>query len=159
MITGFMFRIANKQKNELVNVQVQVMLALFVDVNGTRTRQFFPLSLERKTVMLFPSSWTVVHQIDEDSPMFGMNQSDLVSAEAEYLIQLTGVDQTFYQSVHTWSSYRAEEVVEGAKFRSIYNNWQFNANGKITIDISRLNEFDLVELPKLEIAALEEAEA
>src|ERR1051325_6326261 len=109
--TAFMFRIVNQRTNEIVELAAKVMLTKRRDGATGGERDYFPLKLERERVVFFPLSWTVVHPIDETSPLWGLGPDDLVRADAEFLILLNGFDETFSQNVHTRSSYLAEEVV------------------------------------------------
>jgi inward rectifier potassium channel len=137
---GLMFRIANGRRNELIEVAASVIYAQFENVNGKATRKFYPLALERQKVTFFSLSWTIVHPINEDSPLWGLTEKDLLERQAELLILLTGIDETFSQVVHTRSSYRAEEIVWHARFANIFN--QPDAQGRISIDLRRLHEFE-----------------
>jgi inward rectifier potassium channel len=138
-ITAFMFRIVNGRSNQLIEVRAQVMFARFIDENGHRIRKFDVLTLERRSVTFFPLTWTVVHPIDEGSPLFSCTMDDLVAADAEFLILLTATDETFVTIVHQRSSYKPDEVRFGHKFISIYNN----APGEpVSIDVRRLSKVD-----------------
>jgi inward rectifier potassium channel len=137
-MTGLMFRIVNGRNNQLIELEAKVMIARFVNENGRTVRRFDILELERRKVTFFPLAWTVVHPIDGDSPLFGLTQQDLVATDAEILILLTGIDETFSQTVHARSSYKPEAIKFGRKFANLYNEVE---DGKpISIDIRRLSE-------------------
>lgn len=136
-ITGFMFRLVNGRNNQLLEVKAQVMFARFVNENGKRVRKFDTLALERRSVTFFPLTWTVVHPIDEGSPLWGCTDADLRESDAEFLILLTATDETFTAVVHQRSSYKPDEVLWGRKFVSIYNN---KPGEPISIDIKRLSK-------------------
>jgi inward rectifier potassium channel len=148
-ITAFMFRLVNGRNNQLLEVKAQVIFARFVDENGRRARKFDILTLERRSVTFFPLTWTVVHPIDEGSPLWGCTEADLRAADAEFLILLTAMDETFASVVHQRSSYKPDEILFGYKFVSIYNN----APGEpISIDVRRLSQVQRAELPAVELA-------
>jgi inward rectifier potassium channel len=141
--TAFMFRIVNQRSNELVQLETQVMLTRRKrGVDGER--EFIPLKLERDTVVFFPLTWTIVHPIDEKSPLHGMTERDLLGCDSEFLILLNGFDETFSQTVHTRSSYRGDEVVWGAKFTSIFNPPK--PDGTLSVDIRKLHDIERVPL-------------
>ena len=141
-ITGLMFRLVNARNNQLIEVGVKVMFARFVNENGKTVRRFDFLDLERETVAFFPLSWTIVHPIDENSPLYEMTAEDLKNSDAEILVLLTATDETFASVVHTRSSYKPEEVVFGSKFVSIYNKVE---NGEtISINIKKLSAVEKV---------------
>lgn len=142
-IEGLMFRLVNGRSNQLIEVEIKVMFARFVNENGKVERRFDFLELERHKVAFFPLSWTVVHPIDDDSPLKGLTQLDLNHADAELLILLTATDETFAQTVHTRSSYKPNEIRCGHKFVSIYN--KVNDGEPISIDIRKLSEIEPAE--------------
>jgi len=142
-ITAFMFRIVNQRSNELVQLEAKVMLTRRKrGVDGER--EFIPLKLERETVIFFPLTWTIVHPIDEKSPLYGMTERDLLGCDSEFLVMLNGFDETFSQTVHTRSSYRGDEVVWGARFKSIFNPPR--EDGTLSVDIRKLHDIDRVPL-------------
>jgi inward rectifier potassium channel len=143
-ITAFEFRIANARQNQLIEVQAKVLYAGFRDGRGTR--DFVALPLERDRVAFFPLAWTIVHPIDSSSPLFGLTREDLLAADAEFLVLLSGIDETFAQTVHARSSYKADEIVWGARFTNLF---QPPKNGVLSIDIGRLHEIERAALPEL----------
>jgi inward rectifier potassium channel len=142
--TALMFRVVNERNNQIVNLEAQVMLSRR-KLGGTADREFILLQLERPGVTFFPLSWTVVHPIDEKSPFHGMDEQALRKCDSEVLVLLNGFDETFSQTVHTRSSYKGDEIVWGAKFRSMFNPPA--EDGRISVNVRRLSEFDRVALP------------
>jgi inward rectifier potassium channel len=138
-ITAFMFRVANLRSNQLIEVEAELTLSLLQEVNGQRARQYYVLELERRSLNFFPLSWTVVHPIIESSPLFGMSKEKLLRSEAEFFILFKGFDDAFSQTVHSRTSYRAEEVEFDVKFAKIIS---IAESGKSAIDLDRLNEFE-----------------
>ena len=143
-VTAWMFRIVNQRSTEIVDLQAKVILARRRKNATANERDFVQLELERSNVVFFPLTWTVVHPITERSPLHGLTDQDLRAQEAEFLVLLNGFDETFSQTVHTRSSYVAEDVIWGAKFRSVFN--PPDGDGTVSIDIRRLDEIDRVAL-------------
>jgi inward rectifier potassium channel len=128
----------NGRSNQLIGVSALVMFARFVYKDGKRVRQFDVLELERRSVAFFPLTWTVVHPIDENSPVYGMTEADLRASEAEFLVLLTATDETFATVVHQRSSYKSDEIRFGSRFVSVYGA---NQPGEpISINIKRLSK-------------------
>jgi len=141
-ITAFMFRIVNGRNNQLIEVKAQVIAARIKNGDDKIARKFDVLDLERKSVTFFPLTWTIVHPIDENSPLFGLSERDLQNSDAEFLILLTATDETFATTVHQRSSYKPSEVRYGYKFVSIYN--EMKTGEPISIDIRKLSEIEKV---------------
>ena len=137
-ITAFEFRVVNKSHSELTDLGATVVLSRFEQIEGRRQRRYYPLALERDRVAFFPLPWTVVHPIDENSPLHGQTAQHLKASRAEFLILLSGTDETFQQIVHSRSSYAAEEVLWGMRFASVFQD----RPGVLDIDMQRFHRVD-----------------
>lgn len=144
-VTGFMFRITNGRQNQLFELHAKVIFTRFETVNGKHIRVYDQLSLERRSVAVFPLNWTVVHPITEDSPLYGLTPEDLKRDNAEFLLLFNGFDETFSQTVHTRSSYIADEIQWGAKFTSMYN--PMTEGEDLSIDVRALDNTEPAPLP------------
>ncbi|HEY8559431.1 MAG TPA: ion channel [Pyrinomonadaceae bacterium] len=142
-VSGLMFRLVNNRNNQLIELKAQVLYARFVEENGNFVRRFDLLKLERERVSFFPLSWTIVHPIDEASPLYGCTENDLLENDAEILVLISALDETFAQSVHMRTSYKINELKFGYKFSNMYN--QTAANEPITIDVRKLSKIEKVE--------------
>jgi inward rectifier potassium channel len=142
-VSAFEFRIVNARKSQLIEVGINVTLSRFRD-GDRRVREFFPLRLERESVVFFPLAWTIVHPIDQNSPLHGLTPQDLVRSDTEFLVLVKGYDETFAQMVHARSSYKGEEIVWGARFASLF---VAPDGGMVRIDIERLHDFEPAALP------------
>ncbi|MGD0484257.1 MAG: ion channel [Gemmatimonadales bacterium] len=139
-ITGFMFRLANARSSQLVEVEAKVSMS-WKQPDGVR--EFDELPLERHRVSFFPLSWTVVHPIDAASPLHGWTAERLRASDAEFLILLSAYDETSAQTVHVRSSYKADEVEFGAKFRSILD--ASSRDGVVRLDIRGISDTEPVQ--------------
>jgi inward rectifier potassium channel len=139
--TALMLRVTNGLKNEIIEIQAQVTLSRFETVGGVRTRRFHPLTLERNAVAFFNLSWTLVHPITPDSPLYGVTEAELLESDAEVLVVIHGVDDIMFQRVHVRSSYKANEVVWNAKFADMYLQLE---DGSVAIDTRKLSLYERV---------------
>ncbi len=142
--TGLMFRIANERTSQLTEVQATVTLARMDRANGVSYRKFYELTLERKKVAFMPLHWVIVHPIDDKSPLWGVTPEAFAAWDAEVMILLSGVDETFSQTVYARSSYKAQEVVWGSRFRDIFEP---SGDGRVAIDLGRLHDIESSESP------------
>ncbi|MBC7910192.1 MAG: hypothetical protein H7Y30_06815 [Pyrinomonadaceae bacterium] len=147
-LTAFEFRLTNARKNQIIELGANVLFTRFEQDDGKSIRRFYPMTLERNKVTFFPLSWTIVHPIDEQSPLYGLTQADLVKSNAEFLILLTGIDETFSQVVHTRSSYTFDEMIWNARFQDIYN--RATDSETLTIDVRRLHLIEVLENTSIE---------
>ncbi len=134
-ITAFEFRVVNARRNQLVNLEATVNFSRFEGDGTNRVRRFSQLKLERNGIAFFPLNWTVVHPIDERSPLWGWTKERLIEAEAEFDILLTATDESFAQIVHSRTSYTADEVAYGYKFEMMYHE----ARRSYVLDMEKLD--------------------
>lgn len=138
---GLMFRIVNLEPGELSDVRVRVNLIQYEEVGGARERNFHELALERDSVELFTLHWTVVHPITADSPLAGVTPDTLAAAQAELLVFVSALDQTFSTRVSTRSSYLWSEIRWDVRFASIFAH---GPDGVIAIDVERLSRTEVL---------------
>jgi inward rectifier potassium channel len=138
--TGFMFRFVNRRSNQLIEVEATVSLSL-LDAD-LRTRRFMALPLERNKINLFPTSWTVVHPIDAASPLHGLQDSDLRRAKAEFIVLIKAFDDTFAQTIYQRTSYIAEEVQWGVRFKPMTVT---DSAGRMEMDVNLVDATEAVE--------------
>ena len=139
------FRIANARSSQLIDVQIQAILTkIEPNSSGSTVRRFYELPLERQRVVFFPLSWTVVHPIDANSPMWGLTHEDLLAAEAELLVLLIATDETTSATVHSRSSYQADEIVWGARFANMF--LRSEGEGIIGMNLDRIHEIERLVL-------------
>lgn len=143
---GLMFRLANKRRSSLIDLQVEVIFSYNEDVDGKPVRRFVQLELERKKVSILSLNWTVVHPIDEHSPLKGVTYDDMIKAEANFAVLLKAFDDTFSQTVHSRTSYQFDEIVWGGKFSPAFER---DEDGRIVIDLSKISSHEVVEIKQL----------
>jgi inward rectifier potassium channel len=139
-----MIRVANVRSNQLLEVRATVSLSWRQATPQGRQRRFHELALERRQIVFFPLHWVIVHPIDEQSPLWGITRAEFMASDAEVLVLLTAVDETFEQNVHARSSYKFDEVAWGAKFKDPYVRRE---DGLAAIDMRRLHDIEPAALP------------
>ena len=138
-MTGFMFRMANTTQNELIETEVKIIL---VKNNlETNQREFLPLTLEVDKISFMALSWTIVHPIDDKSPMYKLTKEDLAKADAEILVLFSAINDTYSDMVYSRTSYKAHELIENAKFKPLPREQRGN---KVTIDLRKLEEIEIL---------------
>ncbi len=145
-ITALMFRIANARKNQLIECEAQLLMSLTETENGRSLRRFYPLNLERTKVTGLAMSWTIVHPIDDESPLKGLGEKDFKEVGIEFIFIFKAFDDTYSQNVHTRYSYRHEEVRWGAKFVPMYH--QSSDHHSTILEMDKLGLFEETVLPE-----------
>jgi inward rectifier potassium channel len=113
------FRVGNRRKNLIVEAQIHVALVRSErTLEGTDFFRTLDLKLVRERLQL-SRSWNVLHVVDETSPLFGETPQSLAEKEAEILVTLTGLDDTWMQTVHATHRYGAEHVAWGYRLADV----------------------------------------
>lgn len=138
--TAIMFRFASYKDNHvLTNVEVVVTIGFQVQENGNATYKFYTLNLERSRADNLPLNFTVVHPIDEQSPIFGFTWEDMKVADVELYVLVRAFDDVYSNVVLQRTSYTYEEIKFNAKFVPMYRE---SDDGNTTImELHKLNEF------------------
>ncbi len=143
--TSLQFRVVNRRPNNLIEVEARVMLMTVESVNGRAQRKYNQLELERNQIVFLPLTWTVVHPIDEKSPLYGKNAADFEQLQAEVVVMMRGFDETFGQVVYARYSYRYDEIIWGMKFAAAFD---VDAKGELMLWIDRVGLTEPAPLPE-----------
>lgn len=136
-ITGLMARVANPKKSQLINTEAKMV---FSQIEGDK-RKFYTLDLEMNSISLFATSWTVVHPITNESPLFSLTKEQLIQSNAELILLINAYDETYNQPIYVRTSYKPDEIVENAKFSPILGH---NEQGQSVICLDRISEYQKV---------------
>jgi inward rectifier potassium channel len=154
--TALMFRFVNfKNNHSLTDVEVKVNVGLKVENNGETTYGYYTLALERERVESLPMSWTVVHPLDENSPLSGFTEEDMKHADVEIYTLIRGFDDVFSDMVQQRTSYTYHEILFHRKFSRMFRE---SEDGMTTIlELDKLSHHVAVEKKVLESSPLQEA--
>ncbi|MCA6073534.1 ion channel [Fulvivirga sedimenti] len=143
--TSLQFRIANMRNSNLMEMEATVMLMIVQKSDkGILKRSFIPLELERNQILFFPLNWTIVHPINQNSPLYGKTRDELIEMEGEILIMIKGFDDTFSQTVHSRYSYKCDEIIWGAKYLPTFDT---QPSGDIHLFFDRIHDYEEIPLP------------
>ncbi len=137
---GLMFRLANLRRNMLIDLEIEIIFSYNELVDGKMVRRFFPLELERRNVSVLTLNWTIVHPLDENSPLKDMTSDYMINSEAGFAILLRSFDDTFSQTVHSRTQYQAHEIIWGAKFIPAFDR---DSEGRIILDLSKISNYEV----------------
>jgi inward rectifier potassium channel len=140
--SSLQFRVVNQRANNLMELEAKVLYMTVEGPPGQLRRDYKVLKLERHNVFFFPLTWTIVHPIDEHSPLHGKTAQDLERLQAEILILIKGFDDTFSQTVHSRYSYRYDEIAWGARFAPAFDT---DAEGALVLEVNKVGALALPE--------------
>jgi len=144
---ALMLRIASYKNNHLTDVEAVMTLALHIQENGKTLTRFYPLNLEFKRVNSLALSWTLVHPMDEESPLFSYSKEDIEDSKMELIVAIKGFDDHFSNIVQQRTSYTYKEVVYGAKFLPMFN--RATSGTHTVLELDKINAYELAKLPDL----------
>ena len=126
----------------VTGVEAQVRVSL---VRTERTKEgmtfyrLVDLTLTRDRSPAVARSWTVMHPITPNSPLFGKTPTLLASEEVELIVTLVGVDDTSLQPVHARKAYADTDVVWGGRHADIL---QEEPDGSIVLDVRKFHQLE-----------------
>ena len=114
------FRLGNLRSNQIVEAHVRVALTRTERTRENRTfYRMVDLPLVRERIPSLSRSWTVLHVIDEKSPLFGETPESLEAKEAEVDVSIVGTDNLWMQSVHARHRYMWNEIAWGKRHADV----------------------------------------
>lgn len=137
-ITGLMFRIANTKQYELIENEAKVVMTM--NNLQTNKREFFTLNLEIDRISFLALSWTVVHPVDDKSPLFDLSIGELEARDAEIIILIKGINDTFSQTVYSRHSYKASQFLDKRKFVPVKQ--EVNERGQVIISVNDIHIYE-----------------
>ncbi len=117
---ALMLRIATYKNNHLTDVEANVTLALHVNEGDKKVTRFYPLNLEISKVNSLALSWTLVHDINEESPLYGYTKEQIADSKMEVIVNIKGFDDHFSNMVQQRTSYTYKQVEYGARFLPMF---------------------------------------
>ena len=135
--TALEFRVVNRRVNDVMDVETRVMLMTVETRDGQPQRSYKPLKLERDRLVFMPLTWTVVHPIDQESPLWALTEEDMLRLQAEVLIVIKAYDDTFSQTVIARRSYRFDEILWNRRFAPAFF---VDPEGDLVLELKKIGE-------------------
>ncbi len=138
-------RLSNSRRNQIIEATVSMTLVRNErTLEGRLMRRFYDLTLARSHTPIFALTFTAMHPIDEDSPLYGLTPEALQAAYTELLVSVTGLDETMSQTIHARASYRVDEIRFGHRFADMFG---FTADGQLALDFACFDQVIPLENP------------
>ncbi|WP_264522093.1 ion channel [Flavobacterium sp. N1994] len=142
--TALMLRLTPFKNTNLTEAEAKVTLGMKLEEGGVLVNKFYTLDLELSKINALDLSWTLVHPITENSPLYNLTKEDFENINGEVLIFLKVFDDMFSTTVVKRASYSFEEIVFGAKFLPMFS--RSDNQSKTMLHIDKLNSFEKVTL-------------
>lgn len=142
-ISALMLRMTPYKNTSFTDAEAKITLGMRLEEGGKMTNKFYTLELEMNKVNALTLSWTLVHPITENSPLYKFTKEDFEANEGEIMVFIKTFDDMFSTTVATSTSYTFKEVIYGAKFDLMYSE---NENkSKTILHLDKLNSFYKVD--------------
>ena len=140
-VPTLMIRLANNRSNSVIDAKIS--LSLFKQEStseGSSMMRIYDLNLLRSTSPMLLLTWLVMHPIDKNSPLFGINELELQESNLTIVATVTGLDETLSQTIHAKTSYQNTDILWNKRFKDLF---KINKEKNIQfIDLSELNAFE-----------------
>lgn len=143
--SALMFRLAPYKNNALTDADVVITTAIEVMENSSPKINFYQLKTQLSKINTLALNWTIVHEIDEESPFYGFSEDDFKNTGIEIIVHIRAFDEVFSNTVVQRTSYVTKEIVYGAKFIPMYYPDKDNLSTVLNLD--KISDYQKAELP------------
>lgn len=139
-VTTLMLRVGNGRAGTLADASARIsVLIAETSREGTLFRRTHELTLARQTLPVFPLSWTLMHHVDEHSPLKGLDPASFAAADVRIFVSFQARDPELATMVHDVKVYAPADVLFGMRYIDIITN---DGLGHPTADISRVSDVE-----------------
>ena len=143
--SALMFRLAPYKNNALTDADVVITTAIEVMENSSPKINFYQLKTQLSKINTLALNWTIVHEIDEESPFYGFTEDDFKNTGIEIIVHIRAFDEVFSNTVVQRTSYVTKEIVYGAKFIPMFYPDKDNLSTVLNLD--KISDYQKAELP------------
>ncbi|MGN6514802.1 MAG: ion channel [Rhizomicrobium sp.] len=137
-VPTLMFRTANQRGNQVLDASINVTLARSAtSPEGITMRRFEELQLVRSRTSLFALSWTVMHRIDETSPLHGITPQKMEDNEMEIIVLLSGRDDILADTIYARHAYGPEHILWQRRFVDVISTTPL---GRLVVYLNRFHD-------------------
>lgn len=131
-------RVGNDRQSTIFEAMIRVVITRTAKTaEGVTFYRMIDLPLVRERSLALSRSWTVMHVIDENSPLWGLTPDSCEAEEVEITASVVGTDDTSLQPVHARRRYVASEVAWGARPADVLSE---RPDGLLLLDVRRFDD-------------------
>ncbi len=139
---ALMVRFVNGMDNHIVDLSAQITMTWITTIGSNKRRKFARLELELDHIYMFPLNWTLVHIIDEESPLVEKSMKELADSNTEFLLIIKGYDVTYHKAIHTARSYNCNDLKYGANYIPMYET----TDEETIIHLDQINDIENIDI-------------
>ena len=145
--SALMIRLTPYKNTTLTDAETKLTLVIMTDENGKTTNQFFTLNLELRAINALTLSWTVVHPISPESPLYNFTKEDFSNSKGEIIVFVKAFDDKFSNTVIARTSYTFQEIIYGSKYVPMF--YRDNEKDTTILDLDKLSVTEPAKLPDI----------
>jgi inward rectifier potassium channel len=132
------FRVSNQRRTQITDARITVtVVRKELDEHGGIFRRMIGLELERERSPIFSLSWSVMHKVDEASPLFGLDAAAMTRHGIVLICTLNGHDEALLVNVAARHFYGPEDIRFGSRFADIFD---WHKDGSFAIDYTKFHD-------------------
>ena len=133
-----MLRVGNGRATVLAEARVKIsVLVSETSKEGNSFRRTHELALIRSSIPVFPLTWTIMHEINENSPLAKLDAQTYAAADVRLFVSFEARDPALALVVHDLRSYGPAEVIFGAHYVDMIS---VDTEGRTTADMTLISE-------------------
>ena len=145
--SALMIRLTPYKNTTLTDAETKFTLVIMSDEQGKTSNQFFTLSLELRSINALTLSWTVVHPITQESPLYNFSKEDFSNSKGEIIVFVKAFDDKFSNTVIARTSYTFQEIIYGSKYVPMF--YRDNEKDTTILDLDKLSVTEPAKLPDI----------
>jgi len=131
------FRAANERQNVVQDASARLrMLRDEITEEGYRIRRIVDLPLLRSQHPVFALGWTIMHVIDDASPLISETAESLSTCKATFVLSLSGTDENTGQILMARGEYSSADIRWNSTFHDILEE---APDGTIHVDYAKFH--------------------
>ncbi|XP_007256355.2 ATP-sensitive inward rectifier potassium channel 12 [Astyanax mexicanus] len=156
-----MWRVGNLRKSHIVEAHVRAQLIKprmteegeYIPLDQIDINVGYDLGLDR---IFLVSPLTIIHEINEESPLFGISKQDLETSDFEIVVILEGMVEATAMTAQVRSSYLASEILWGHRFEPVV----FEEKNHYKVDFTHFHKtYEVPSTPRCSAKDMEESKS
>lgn len=136
-------RVGNDREGAIMDARVHVtVFRTHRTAEGVTMYRMKALQLAREHTPALGRTFTVIHTIDEASPLHGLTPEDCEKDEIELLVNIVGTDETLLQPIYGRVRYLPRDLKWGARLGDVLEELP---NGNLRLDVRKFDDIVLGE--------------
>ncbi len=139
-VPTLMGRLGNDRNDLIVDAEMHLDLVRTAKTKeGHLLYRSAELKLVRNRAASLSRTWSVMHVITPDSPLYGLTPEQAITEELAATLSVSGVDEVTHQTVHAHERYDTDYIVFGAR---LVDTLTPLPTGTLQLDLSKFDDIE-----------------